>query len=61
MYPKEHIPMRNNENRNFYQVLDIYMRDLKTYVMQLHEIYSTSEYWVLNNALTRTNGALTMQ
>ena len=30
--PKEYIPLGNNEHNNLYQVSNIYMRDLKTYM-----------------------------
>ena len=30
LYVKEHNPLRNNEHNDLYQVLKIYIRDLKT-------------------------------
>ena len=64
MYPKEHIALGNNEHKIFYQVLNIYTRDLNTYMYCNSKKFMITKYkWILSAeyVLTRTYGALTMQ
>ena len=52
MHYKEHIPLRNNRQSDLYKEMDIYTRALKTYVIQLKEIYNITDKSLTSNGVS---------
>ena len=52
MHYKEHITLRNNRQSDLYKEMDIYTRALKTYVIQLKEIYNITDKSLTSNGVS---------